>query len=527
MRWRDPQLSFTRPIRWLLALWGNEVVPVRAGILPAGRTTRLLRTAGEPEVAVGSAEELLDRLTAAGIAVDQAARRAAILDGARALAPGVDADAALVDQITYLVEAPTPLLGRFDPGYLDLPEAVLATVMRKHQRYLPVRDGSGALQPCFVAIANGPVDVDRVRAGNEAVLRARYEDAAFFYRADLRVPLTTMRDRLATLTFTDRLGSMLARADRIAALAGLLDVELDPDDRRVLDRARGLVKVDLGSQMVTELTSLAGIMAREYARAAGEPEAVATALFEAELPRQAGDALPESLPGALLSLADRFDFLVGLAATVGLPTGSGDPFAVRRAALGLIAVHRHHPALADLPLSAGLALAADRQPVAVAGLDEVRQFLAGRLEQVLTEEGHPVDRVRAALVHADRPGRVDAVLAQLDKLVDRPEFRRLAEALQRARRIVPAGTPPAYEVAALSEPAELALHTALAQVGPTVDLEEFTAATTGLALAVAGFFDQVLVMADDPAVRAARLGLLASVAGLGSPVLAWDQLRLA
>jgi glycyl-tRNA synthetase len=267
-------------------------------------------------------------------------------------------------------------------------------------------------------------------------------------------------------------------------------------------------------------------MAREYARAAGEPEAVATALFEAELPRQAGDALPASLPGALLSLADRLDFLVGLAATVGLPTGSSDPFALRRAALGLIAVHRRHPALADFPLSAGLALAAEGQPVAVPGLDEVRQFLAGRLEQVLTEEGHPVDRVRAALVHADRPGRVDAVLAQLDKLVDRPEFHRLAETLQRARRIVPAGTPPAYDPAVLREPAEVALHEALTKVRPSVDLEEFTAATGALTLAVAEFFEQVFVMADDPAVRAARLGLLATVAELGRPVLAWDQLRL-
>jgi glycyl-tRNA synthetase len=534
MRWRDPHLAFTRPIRWLLALWGDEVVPLRAGILAAGRTTRVLRTAGEPTVTVEDAESFLDRLAAAGIAVDQAARRATIVAAARELASTVggtvEDDGPLVDQITYLVEAPTPLLGRFDPGYLDLPEAVLATVMRKHQRYLPVRDAGGALQPCFVAIANGPIDVDQVRAGNEAVLRARYEDAAFFSRADLRVPLTTMRDRLANLTFTDKLGSMLERADRIAALAGTLAVELDDDERRVLDRARGLVKFDLGSQLVTELTSLAGIMAREYAVAAGEPLPVATALFEAELPRNTGDALPATLPGALLSLADRFDFLTGLAATVGLPTGSSDPFALRRAALGLLAVHRRHPALAGLALSEALQQAARLQPVTVPPdrLAEVRQFLTGRLEQVLTEEGEPVDRVRAVLVHADRPGRVDAILAQLHKLIDRPEFHRLAETIQRARRIVPAGTASAYDPAVLTEPAEVILHAVLTRtrqaVAGVADLEQFTEATADLAAAVADFFDQVFVMTDDAAVRAARLGLLAGVAELGGAMLAWDQL---
>jgi len=540
MRWSDPQLAFTRPIRWLLALWGDQVVPLRVSTLAAGRTTWVLRTADHPAVTVDSAEALLDQLAAAGIVLDQARRREAIVAAATDLAASaggtvdVDGEAALIDQVTYLVEAPTPLLGRFDPGYLDLPEAVLATVMRKHQRYLPVRDASGTLQPCFIAIANGPVDVAQVRAGNEAVLRARYEDAAFFHRADLDVPPATMRDRLAKLTFTDKLGSMLERADRVADLAGTLAEvsQPTPDDRRVLDRARSLVKFDLGSQMVTELTSLTGLMAREYALAAGEPQPVATALFEAELPRHTGDALPTTLPGALLSLADRLDVLTGLAATVGLPTGSSDPFALRRAALGLLAVHRRHPALAGLALSEGLRHAADRQPVDVTPqrLAEIGQFLTGRLEQVLTEEGEPVDRIRAVLVHADRPGRVDAILAQLHKLIDRPEFRRLAETIQRARRIVPAGTGIAYDVAALTEPAEVALHGVLVRTrqaaAGVADLEQFTDATTDLSVAVAEFFDQVFVMSDDPAVRAARLGLLAGVAELGGSILAWDQLRI-
>jgi len=315
MRWGDPRLSFTRPIRWLLALWGDDVVPVRASTLAAGRSTWVLRTAATPAVTVGAAEEYLDQLRAVGILLDPAERRDQIVAVATELAAAVggcvdaDGESALIDQLTYLVESPTPLLGRFDPDYLRLPEAVLATVMRKHQRYLPVRDAHGALLPCFVAVANGPIDADAVRAGNETVLRARYEDAAFFHRADLAVAPAQLRQRLA-----------------------------------------GLTLFDLGSQLVTELTSLAGVMAREYATAASESPAVAQALYEAELPRHTGDHLPTTPAGVILSLADRLDYLAGLATTVSLPTGSSDPFALRRAALGTLALHRTQPSLSELSL---------------------------------------------------------------------------------------------------------------------------------------------------------------------------------
>ncbi|MGH3907502.1 MAG: glycine--tRNA ligase [Pseudonocardiaceae bacterium] len=541
MRWRDPQLTFTRPIRWVLALWGDDVVPLQVSTLAADRTTWVLRTAAKSSVTVSSAETFLDQLSSAGIVVDPARRRELIVQAATQLASTVDGhvdvegEAALIDQITYLIEAPTPLLGHFDPDYLQLPEAVLATVMRKHQRYLPVRDAAqGALAPCFVVIANGPIDHDTVRAGNEAVLRARYEDAVFFYRADLRVPPALLRQRLTKLTFTDRLGSILDRADRVAALAGQLAdlLRLGPDERRTLDRARDLVKFDLGSQLVTELTSLAGIMAREYALAAGESPAVATALFDCELPRQTGDDMPTSVSGAVLSLADRFDFLTGLAATVGLPTGSSDPFALRRAALGLLAVHRAQPTLSDLPLSAGLRLAVRLQPVDVDDRrrHDIEEFLTRRLEQTLIEEGQPVDWVRAVLIHADRPSRVDRALAQLRTLINRPDFRGLAETITRARRIVPPGTPSTYDPAALTEPAEADLHAGLVKVRYEVDgiadLEQFTNATGDLTTAVAEFFDKTFVMAEDQHVRAARLSLLAAVAELGDSVLAWDQLRI-
>ena len=536
MRWNDPQLSFSRPIRWLLALWGPDVVPVTVSTLAAGRTTRALRTSAEPVLTIASAETFMETISVNGIVADPEDRRDLIVSGAQELVYGegridLAAEDALLDQITYLVEQPTPLLGTFDEDYLRLPEEVLATVMRKHQRYLPVRSDEGALLPMFVTVANGPVDLELVRAGNEAVLRARYEDAAFFYRADRKQSLAALRDGLDRLTYTDKLGSMADRADRIAALASALADVVSLADRATLDRAAQLVKFDLGSRLVTEMTSLAGVMARDYALNAGESPAVAQAVYETELPRHAGDDLPASLPGALLSLADRLDLVAGLAATIGLPTGSSDPFAVRRAALGLLAVHRAHPALSTIGLRSALALAAQPVEVSERVLDDTAAFLTRRFEQALAEEGQPVDWVRAVLPHADRPSVADRLLYELSTLVGDETFRGVAAAIQRARRIVPAGTPAAYDAGALVEPAEVALHEAVRQVRAELDkstseLTHFTAVTSRVVAPIGTFFDEVFVMAEEPAVRAARLGLLATVRDLGADLLDWPQLQL-
>jgi glycyl-tRNA synthetase len=540
MRWRDPGLTFTRPIRWMLALWGDEVVDVRVSTLVADRVTRVHRNAAEPELSVPSAEAYEDLLAAAGIVADPAVRREQIVTDAHRLASSVggrvdtDAESALIDQIAYLVETPTLLVGSFDPSYLDLPHQILATVMRKHQRYLPVLGDDGRLLSHFVVAANGRIDPDLVRAGNEAVLRARYEDAAFFYRADLATPLSTMRAKLDRLTFTEQLGSMGDRAERISALAAIFasSVDLPATDCATIERAGALVKFDLGSQMVTEMTSLAGIMAREYAVQAGEAPVVAQALYETELPRQTGDAIPQSLPGAALALADRIDMLVGLATTVGVPTGSSDPFALRRAALGIIAIGRAHAAFATLTLTEAYAAAAELQPIKVppTALEELTTFVARRFEQLLGEEGQPVDWVRAVLPHAAQPHRVDQLLAQLRELIGQPEFRAVAEALQRSRRIVPVDTVAAYDPAALTEPAELRLHDALSaarnDLETATDLIGFATTFGPIVKPINDFFDEVFVMADDPDLRRARLGLLATIRDLGADALDWEHLRL-
>ncbi|WP_239573598.1 glycine--tRNA ligase [Actinokineospora baliensis] len=540
MRWNDPKLSFTRPIRWLLALLGDQPVPVSVSALAAGTTTRVHRTAATPVVEVASADGYLALLAEHGIVADQVDRRARVVASAAELAASVggavDGASALVDEITNLVEEPNAVLGSFDARYLDLPADILTTVMRKHQRYLPVRDADGNLLPHFVAVANGACDHDTVRAGNEAVLRARYEDASFFWRADLRTPPERMKEGIAKLAFEQKLGSMAQRADRIARIALLLgeSAGLSEEDTATLRRAAELAKFDLGSQMVIELTSLAGTMAREYARRAGEPEPVAQALYDMELPRSGGGAVPTTVPGALLALADRFDLLAGLFAVGAKPTGSSDPFGLRRAGAGVVAILRAFPQLRALTVPFGLSTAADQvrsQGIEVddAVLAEVAEFVKRRYEQVLLDGGTPHEQVAAVLPLADAPAVADTTLAELGGLLADPGFAGLVAALQRVRRIVPADTGPGYDPAALVEPAELELHQAFekARAGGGAGLAGFTASAAALTDPINAFFDAVLVMAPEPALRAARLGLLAEIRDWAAPVLDWQALGTA
>ncbi|EWC64581.1 Glycyl-tRNA synthetase alpha chain [Actinokineospora spheciospongiae] len=541
MRWRDPGLSFSRPVRYLLAMLGEAELPVAVSSLRSGTTTRVHRTAADPEVRVPSAEGYLEFLAGHGIVADAGQRRERIVADAAELAATVGgtvdttAEAALVDEVTNLVEEPNTILGSFDERYLDLPEQILTTVMRKHQRYLPVRGADGLL-PHFVAVANGDCDRDLVRAGNEAVLRARYEDAAFFWRADLKIAPEQHRLGLVKLTFEERLGSVADRADRIAAVAGTLAelAGLSTEDRTTVERAGALAKFDLASHMVVELSSLAGTMAREYAARAGETPEVARALAEMEQPRSASDTPPESTAGAVLALADRFDLLAGLFAIGATPTGSSDPFGLRRAAGGVVTILRATPAAAAITLTEGLAAAAARITAHGVELEEdaladAREFTIRRYEQQLLDAGHEHNLVQAVLPLADAPATADTTLAELEKRVGDEDFAALTAVLQRARRIVPVGTPAQYDAGDLVEPAELALHEVVTAVaarlaGRPRDLADFTTLAAPLVTPVNDFFDGVMVMAEDERLRAARLGLLATITALAEGVVDWKAL---
>ncbi|MFI6173669.1 glycine--tRNA ligase subunit beta [Nocardia sp. NPDC051052] len=543
MRWNDPSLSFSRPIRWLLALLEDTVLPVTAGALTAGRITRNHRQSDRPEITIDHAADYNRELRVEGILIDHTERRETVVQAVAELARedagviDVENESGLIDEITNLVEIPFAILGRFDQKYLDLPEQILTTVMRKHQRYLPVRTNTGTLLPLFATVANGACDPDVVRDGNEKVLRARFEDAAFFWNTDLNTAPEEFRARLTTLTFEQRLGSMADRANRIATGSRELTdrITLSAKDSATLARAGELVKFDLATQMVVEMTSLAGTMAREYARKAGEPTPVAEALLETELPRHHTDQIPVTLPGALLALADRFDLLVAMLAVGAKLTGTSDPYGLRRAALGIVRILRAHPELETITYRDGLNAAAQAlrdQGIEVPDrvLDTAEELLTTRYQQRLRDENTPSPLIDAVRLAADNPRHADRLRDEIEQSSQhpRPAVRRARRRLQRIVRILPSDTPADYDTTRLSELPEQQLTEVIARLDQAQDqpLPEWVETATPLAEALRVFFDDVLVMVDEPDIRSPRLGLLATVLAVAPSRIDWKALHL-
>lgn len=553
MRWCDEKLSFSRAIRWLVALWGTAVVPVEVSGVHAGRTTYLQRlTTSTAESStradgvpvgfrdVASADELIPTLAAGKVLLATDERRASVVDQAERLAASVggvidfDANAALADEITNLVEEPVGILGTFDERYLELPERILTSVMAKHQRYLPVRDADGKLMAYFVTMANGICDEQLVAAGNESVLRARYEDALFFWNQDLAEErVDVFVPGLDKLTFEDRLGSVGQRARRIADVAGGLADIVGLDDRATLQRAGELAKFDLATNLVVEMSSLAGFVAREYAVRKGETQAVADALYEMEQPHTSADDVPSTVPGALLALGDRFDLLAAMFALGAKPTGSSDPFGLRRAALGVVRILREVPGVEAITIRQGLEAAVERiaaQGVEVVNgaVDAAEEFTVGRFAQLLRDEGHSAEIVAAVLPAANAPGRAARLLRELVDAGD--SVKPLVAALVRIQRILPDDAPASYDAALLTEPAEVALREQLEALPdglPDAPLAELVQQTEGLVDAAQRFFDDILVNADDASVRASRQGLLASVLAVAPSDIDWKALDVA
>jgi glycyl-tRNA synthetase len=538
MRWNETNVSFSRPLRWLVALLGDQVVPFAFAGVTSGRTTRGLRPLGSPDIELAGADEYLAKMVDHHIVVDATERREQIRTQAEALAATVDGripdDPSLLDEVTNLVERPTALLGRFEPEYLALPQDVLITVMKKHQRYFPVVEPeSGQLMPYFVAVRNGDRhNLDVVREGNEDVIRARFADAKFFYENDTRQPLASFLPRLDTLTFQEKLGSMLDKSKRLEKLAPVVGQALDLDDteQAVAHRAAHLCKADLASQLVVELTSLQGLMGREYARLSGEDEAVATAIFEHYLPRSADDNPPETRAGLALGLANRLDSLVGLFAVGLVPTGSADPYHMRRDALGVVQNLVTHQV--PLSLSPLLAEAAALMPVPVSeqALSEAETFVTERLRGWLRDQGFRYDVVDAVLAErGDDPFGVYRTVAQLATWVERDDWMDLLNAYGRCIRIVRDQTERfEFSPDVDPEPATAALweayRSARIQVEPESNVDRLLIALRPMIPAINRFFDDVLVMHEDRALRENRLGLLQDIWELSAGIL--DVTRL-
>ena len=531
MRWNASQVNFSRPVRWLLALLGGQVVPFTYAGLESGRATRGLRFHEPEEFSVATPDAYFEAMAAQKIILEPQERQETIARQVKALMAEVNADEALeeglLDEVTQLVERPTALLGRFEPEHLRLPEAVLISVMKKHQRYFPVKSKEGKLMPYFVTVRNGDdAHLDVVADGNEQVIRARFADAAFFIREDLEMKLEDLRPGLETLVFQFKLGSMLDKNVRIEKLVEQLLplLALDEIGAGVARRAAHLCKADLASQMVVEMTSLQGVMGQFYALQSGEPEPVANAIFEHYLPRSAGDRIPASKAGLVVGLADRLDSLAGLFAAGLAPTGTKDPFAQRRAALGLI--QNLIEWNLDFDLRQGLDLAAVNLPIEMKPevKAECLEFIVGRLRGYLTDSGYRYDVVEAVLAaQKHNPAGARRAVKALVDFVEREDWSEILPAYSRCVRIT-RDQKERFEVnpQTFVEPAERELYQKLAaaeaQPRQAGSVEDFFQAFLPMIPVINRFFEMVLVMDEDPAVRANRLGLLQRIAAMAEGV---------
>ena len=541
MRWNESNIAFSRPIRWLVCLLGESIIPFEFSGVRAGRQSRGHRAEGSPIFDVPSASGYLGQLADRGIVADPAERRSRVAALARDLAQQVGGsvpdDPDLVSEVANLVEQPTALLGGFSEDYLRLPPEVLIAVMKKHQRYFPVSGSDGELMPHFITIRNGGEEhLPTVQRGNEEVIRARFADAAFFFDEDTEKPLEDFLPRLGTLTFHERLGSMLDKSRRlerlvpqIASMLGLARHEAE-----AARRAAHLCKADLATQMVIELTSLQGVIGREYALRAGELPEVAQAIFGHYLPRGAADGSPETQAGVAVGLADRLDSLAGLFAAGVTPSGSSDPYQLRRQALGIVQNLVARQAL--FSLRRGLDAAASLLPLEASteSLAGALDFIMERLRGYLRDRGFAFDVVDAVLAaQGDDPYAALRGVEELDAWVRRDDWPRILDNYARCVRITKShATTYDLDPGRFQQLAEEALYNAYArarrETGLAGSIDGFLNAFVPLVDVIDAYFAResgVLVMVDDPVLRENRLAQLQHIAALADGIVDLGRLE--
>lgn len=549
MRWGDVERSFARPVQWICALLGADVVPVRFGDVESDRTTRGHRFMAPGPIELAGAAEYEKRLADAHVIACPDRRRAELERQLDTLAAGcggkVRADAALVEEVTFLVEEPFALAGRFDAEFKELPDEVLIQEMRDHQRYFIVLDETGSVLPRFIAVSNTRVrNEDVSRAGYERVLRARLADGRFFFTEDCKQSLESRVEELDRVVFQRELGSIGQKVARVTALTRwLAEASGHAELAEAATRAAHLSKADLVSLMVGEFPDLQGVMGREYALRDGEDEAVARAIRDHYLPRGGSDTLPDGLEGALVGIADRADSLVGLFAVGRHPRSTADPFGLRRACIGILRLAQHF----DLRFSLrALVAQCDEQlePIlaersgATRGTDlgeTVLAFFRGRMK-ALWSDAHRLDVVEAVLAadHDDIAVTARRIEA-LAQLVEERDFSPVATVFKRVTNLVTkvegGQAPEALSARDLPEGAERELHAAVtdaaAQIASCLRSGDYVGAfraISALEQPLSRFFDDVMVMTEDPAERQRRLGLLHAVAALFAPLADLGQL---
>jgi glycyl-tRNA synthetase len=542
MRWlpasrragNESGVAFSRPIRWIVALLGDQVIPFEYAGVVSGNTTRGLRPYDSPEIVIPSSGKYADVIREAGIVLDKEARKASIVEQVKQAAALMGGEAiiedGLLNEVSNLVEMPTAVMGGFDKESLSLPRDVLISVMKKHQRYFPV-EKNGKLLPHFIAIRNGDdIGIDLVRQGNEHVLGARFADANFFVREDLKQPLEAYRPGLSKLMFQTKLGSMLDKSDRMNKLVNNLIpmLGLENDEAIYARRAVQLTKADLVTQMVMEMTSLQGIIGREYALRSGEQREVANGIGEQYL------TVPKSKIGLAVALTDRIDSLVGLFAAGLAPTGAKDPFGLRRAAIGVVQPLIEHGISFDL--REAIAKAAKLQPIEVKEETQAQilDFIAGRLRVVLNDLGYRYDVVEAVLAeqrNASDPAVAVEGVRQLQAWVEREDWQSILPGYARCVRIIRSAKLDDRNLTVdgkkFVEQAERDLYQAIQSsvVQSPSSVNEFLKIILKLIPSINAFFDKVLVMAEDEKIKQNRLALVGQIANLSNGVADLSKLE--
>jgi glycyl-tRNA synthetase beta chain len=540
MRWMDKDIRFARPIHWVLALWGGSVVDFELNGIRSGNLSRGHRFMSPGAFMVKDFKSYTQQSEPNYLVIDPEVRKQRImkqiLELAQSKSGAVLDDPDLVEEVANLVEYPVAVMGSFNKDYLRVPKEVLITAMREHQRYFSVVGADGNLLPCFITISNTKAeDMDIVRGGNERVLAARLSDAAYFFDHDLKVPLADRVEGLKKVTYQEKLGTVYDKIERVKMLAGHLSGIFKADDN-IAERAAYLCKADLTTGVVGEFPKLQGVMGRHYALISGEDPRVANAILEHYLPRFAGDRLPGSLEGVCVGIADRIDTITGCFSVGLIPSGSEDPYGLRRqsvAILNMLVERGLRLSLMDLVSHACKGYGLKKNDAMKVESDTV-DFFRQRLGGMLGSEGFRSDIVDAALsVNFDDPLIAREKARALDALRTSEDYQPLVTALKRAGNILPKQFEGAVKKGLLKEDAEKALYGAYIEIKDRaaektakLDFRGALADIASLRKYVDAFFDTVMVMDKDAEVKSNRLALLAGIAGLFSKIADFSRLVL-
>jgi glycyl-tRNA synthetase beta chain len=533
MRWGSYELRFVRPIRWLVALFGQDVIPFEITGVKTGNVSRGHRFLGN-ETNVLVPAEYVEKLREQHVIADVSEREQLIVAQIDRLAKEKGWEIAikedLLEEVLFLVEYPNVLFGGFDPAFLHIPQEVLITSMREHQRYFPVFDGEGQLQPFFVTVRNGDLkSIELVAKGNEKVLRARLSDAKFFYEEDHKLTIEHALSKLENIVYHEELGSVADKVRRIRATSDLLSKQLLLDEQvsKEISRSADICKFDLVSQMVYEFPELQGIMGEDYALKAGESKSVAKAINEHYQPRFAGDLAPSEITGAIVSLADKIDTIVGCFSIGIIPTGSQDPYALRRQAAGIVQIILANGLklqlneLYDAALSVHEARGLKRDAADIR--KDLSDFFALRVKNVLSEQGVRYDVIDAVMASgfADLKSTIEraAVVQSLAASDDRSEFKLSVEQFNRVSNLGSKAEGTTVDPALFAEQVESDLYEKWLQQRPAFrsaiesgDMAKAVQSLSSLKPFIHTYFEKVMVMAPDEAVRANRLSTLAGIA---------------